>query len=243
MTMILGLEGDAAAPLPSSSSPITANSPSAKPAKSHFSAETDISLLKEILLYGPYAAKHGCITEKWDAVTASMRRLMNDDSITRVRVRERFSMLIARFKADELKSLRSSGTEEAFGEREVLLTDLTQRIREVEDAEKKPKTLDVGTDARRLSLASLKEKKAIDGEVVEVPDLKRRKIDIAMVLQSAMNRNHDTRMKELEFQKDQWQEMVRSSREDREQQFWHMNSVMEMLGNVIGMVKRNDSNQ
>lgn len=91
-------------------------------------------MLKEILLYEPCVAKHGCIADKWDAVTASMHRLTNDGGI-RVRAGERPSMLVALFKTDELKSLRSSGTEEAFGEREVLPTGLTQGIKEAEDWE------------------------------------------------------------------------------------------------------------
>ncbi|ORY38864.1 hypothetical protein BCR33DRAFT_741354 [Rhizoclosmatium globosum] len=90
----------------------------------------------------PFNAGHGTTGEAWERVATNVNTAMglhNDADVkaTGKNAFERFKELLKKFKADEMESLRDSGTEEEFEEREQLLSDL--RDLRVEKKAKKSK--------------------------------------------------------------------------------------------------------
>ncbi|KAJ3277879.1 hypothetical protein HDU79_002071, partial [Rhizoclosmatium sp. JEL0117] len=77
----------------------------------------------------PFSAGHGKTGEAWERVATNVNTAMglhNDADVkaTGKNAFKRFKELLKKFKADEMESLRASGTEEEFEEREQLLSDL-----------------------------------------------------------------------------------------------------------------------
>lgn len=79
-------------------------------------------------------------------------------------LRERFGLLMKKFKRDEMDSLRKSGTDEEFDEREQLLTELVELVagaaaRSEEKKEKKAKLVAQGSQLRDAAMLTLKRKR------------------------------------------------------------------------------------
>ncbi|KAJ3028475.1 UNVERIFIED_CONTAM: hypothetical protein HDU68_001622 [Siphonaria sp. JEL0065] len=126
-----------------------------------FNAATDIALLKEIEHIQPYDAPHGQKAERWVEVSSRFNQACDfggNKTATPKNCQNRFEELIKRFKQDEMDSLRASGTEEEFNEREQLLTDIIELMQEAIDskADKKRKR-DVDDDIRETNGSKIRE--------------------------------------------------------------------------------------
>ncbi|KAJ3009487.1 UNVERIFIED_CONTAM: hypothetical protein HDU68_002645 [Siphonaria sp. JEL0065] len=112
----------------------------------------DIALLKEVEQIQPYSAPHGKTAERWEQVTARFNNACafsdNKEASTK-NCQARFTDLVKKFKQEEMESLRASGTEEEYSEREQLLTDLVDLMKEAEDAKSDKKRKKAADDDLR----------------------------------------------------------------------------------------------
>ncbi|KAI8840887.1 hypothetical protein BC829DRAFT_420724 [Chytridium lagenaria] len=113
-----------------------------------FNPSIDVELLKLVLDLQPFAAGYGKVKDKWQAVADGLRAIVTDfgenykpDSLNPAAARRRFDTLVDSFKKEEMDSLRASGTDEEYEERERLLTDILEMMEfhELEKAEKNEK--------------------------------------------------------------------------------------------------------
>ncbi|KAG9412797.1 hypothetical protein AC1031_015696 [Aphanomyces cochlioides] len=86
-----------------------------------FKASTDVDLLREVMRAQPFAADYGQTGRRWEELSGSM-----------------FEDLVVNFKKDTLNSLRASGTDEEYNEREQLLHDIVD-LMDVTNNEKQEK--------------------------------------------------------------------------------------------------------
>ena len=91
-----------------------------------FNAHRDIILLQEVMSLTPFRAAHGQVEAKWAEVADHVNVALDVDgaAVTAKSARKRFNFLVKKMRADEADSLRKSGVEEDFDERERLLTDI-----------------------------------------------------------------------------------------------------------------------
>ncbi|RHY13658.1 hypothetical protein DYB32_010908 [Aphanomyces invadans] len=92
-----------------------------------FKSASDVDLLKEVIHIQPYDAPYGAVKSRWDEVAANMC-MMYGDGLTSVSCRKRFDDLLDAFKRNTISSLRASGTEEEYNEREQLLQDIVDLV-------------------------------------------------------------------------------------------------------------------
>ena len=97
-----------------------------------FSVPEDIDLLKEIMLVCPHEAPYGQTAARWEEVGQHMRAI-HGTGLTTIGCRKRSDDLMTAFKRDTIKSLRASGSEEQYNEREQLLQDLSDMVRPPEN--------------------------------------------------------------------------------------------------------------
>ncbi|RHY14925.1 hypothetical protein DYB32_010807 [Aphanomyces invadans] len=95
-----------------------------------FTIAADVDLLKEVALVAPYDAAYGQTTARWDEIGDNMRSI-HGDTITASSCRKRFDDLLSAFKKATLKALRASGTEEEYNERDQLLQDIVDMVKEL----------------------------------------------------------------------------------------------------------------
>jgi hypothetical protein len=88
-----------------------------------FTTPVDIDLLKEVMFVCPHEAPYGQTSARWDEVGEHLRDLHSAE-ITAAGCRKRHDDLITAFKKAATKSLRASGTDEEYLEREQLLKTL-----------------------------------------------------------------------------------------------------------------------
>jgi hypothetical protein len=93
-----------------------------------FTAPVDIDLLKEVMFVCPHDASYGQASARWEEVAEHMQGLHGAD-VTAAGCRKRYDDLVSAFKKDTVTSLRASGTEEQYEEREQLLQDLSDLVR------------------------------------------------------------------------------------------------------------------
>ncbi|KAI8830976.1 hypothetical protein BC829DRAFT_423334 [Chytridium lagenaria] len=113
-----------------------------------FNPSIDVELLKLVLDLQPFAAGYGKVKDKWQAVADGLRAIVTDfgenykqDSLNPAAARRRFDTLVDSFKKEEMDSLRASGTDEEYEEKERLLTDILEMMEfhDLEKAEKNEK--------------------------------------------------------------------------------------------------------
>ncbi|OXA37796.1 CUE domain-containing protein 2 [Folsomia candida] len=92
-----------------------------------FKAGDDISLLREVIVEEPFAAPHGEINRRWESIVGRLGGKYSAET-----ARKRFLLLVAEFKSENADQIKSSGTEEEYGERAQLLQDLVDRMADVE---------------------------------------------------------------------------------------------------------------
>ncbi|KAH6920816.1 hypothetical protein HPB50_028196 [Hyalomma asiaticum] len=98
--------------------------------RTRFTASDDISLLREVI-----ATEAVSDCSKWPEVAARLSYAAKvagqAKKFTARAVRDRFDLLLSQFSAADEANLRKSGTEEEYTEKEQLLTELLQLVREV----------------------------------------------------------------------------------------------------------------
>jgi hypothetical protein len=118
----------------------------------HYSEQEDIVILEEIIESRPFSVAHGKSQAAWqtvsDAVSVTIGRIVNAKS-----VRERFDVMIKKFKQDERASLRSSGTSEVITKKDALLEECVGLMGVSEVS--KSKSTKAKFDFRELSLIEL----------------------------------------------------------------------------------------
>ena len=153
----------------------------------HFTPQLDIQLLRVIVADPPFAARHGNVQEKWEAVQSRMSNMTGWKSL-----RDRFGLLVKQFKAQSMIQLRKSGTEEEYTERDKLLEEICELLAEEPKAPEKPKQLELSMAVRDHSMRTLKEKNAFltDESSSSSSPKKRKDMEIISLLKSQDERLH-----------------------------------------------------
>ncbi|KAG9409833.1 hypothetical protein AC1031_020139 [Aphanomyces cochlioides] len=136
-----------------------------------FKAASDIDLLKEVMLIQPFAAAYGQTKSCWEEFSDNLCAIYGS-VLTGQGCRKRFDDLMAAFKEQSTASLRASGTDEEYLERDQLLQDLSDMIdvillekktkKELKDDKVDRRETD-GHAIRDAAMYALK-RKSIDGE-------------------------------------------------------------------------------
>ena len=140
-----------------------------KPAR--FSPKFDVALLKEIVAKNPFSQKNSKVL--WAQIVVKMNVLLSqtrkDTAFTERGCRDRLKILVNAFKKETLTSLKASGTEEEYSERDLLLTEVVELMEEkeniVKETEKKEQEKEnQGVDIRRVSMQKLSNKRSCDSD-------------------------------------------------------------------------------
>ena len=132
----------------------------------------DDALLREVLLLEPYQFKAGSKDRGavWNTIAENLNKL--DMKVTQRSVRERFEKLLKEFKKKEAVEARASGIEVDFTERDMVMTDILERISAAEDEmvnkkEKEKKEMAVAEDMRMKAterMAETRKRKSNESE-------------------------------------------------------------------------------
>ncbi|ETW05092.1 hypothetical protein H310_04120 [Aphanomyces invadans] len=87
-----------------------------------FITQVDIDFLKEVMAVCPHDAPYGQTLARWEDFVEHMREMHGPD-LTTAGCRKRLDDLMAAYKKNTVQSLRASGTEEEYNEREQLIQD------------------------------------------------------------------------------------------------------------------------
>ena len=102
-----------------------------------FSAKDDIALLKEVISLFPYGEPHGMMGKAWETIYANFKKHCHQvgkktEAPTSAGLKRRIGELLKQWSKEEVHSLRKSGTDEDFEEKEMLLTDLTELMENID---------------------------------------------------------------------------------------------------------------
>ena len=153
----------------------------------HFTPYLDIQLLRVIVADPPFAARHGNVQEKWEAVQSRMSNVTGWKSL-----RDRFTLLVKQFKAQSMIQLKKSGTEEEYTERGKLLKEICELMAEEPKTSEKSKQLELSMAARDHSMKTLKEENALlsDESSPSSSPKERKDMEIISLLKSQDERLH-----------------------------------------------------
>ncbi|KAG9415752.1 hypothetical protein AC1031_000130 [Aphanomyces cochlioides] len=141
-----------------------------------FKAATDVDVLREVMRIQPFSADYGQTGRRWDELSRCMCEIHGDGSVNSYSCRRRFEDLLQNFKKDNMASLRASGTEEEYTERDQLLQDIVDMMDASNSGkiEKKStkmakikKREDDSDDVRRLAMTAMKRKRESTGDDAE----------------------------------------------------------------------------
>ncbi|XP_062580715.1 uncharacterized protein LOC134242626 [Saccostrea cucullata] len=93
-----------------------------------FSMKDDIELLKEVSSVNPFS---GDSVNKWAEIAENFMMAHEGVALDGRRCRERTSLLLSYFKADDRDKLYRSGTDEEYGEKEQLLQEVLELSEQV----------------------------------------------------------------------------------------------------------------
>lgn len=135
-----------------------------------FAAIDDVVMLRLVNAKQPWTAKKTMVA--WEAIAAALAKIDEFGVVDKkgAAVKSRFELLKKTFKADELESLKKSGVDEEFEEREQLLTDIVSRIEAYEEGCAKEREFQkqkmTGIEAsglvcRSLAMQSLQEQRLV----------------------------------------------------------------------------------
>ncbi|ETV99807.1 hypothetical protein H310_07849 [Aphanomyces invadans] len=106
---------------------------SAKKKPAHrFTLQQDVDLIKEVISVSPHDAPYGQLSTRWAEVGQNMQAIYASN-LTASGCQKRCDELLVAFHKDNIASLRASGTEENYNEREQLLQDLSDMIDSIAD--------------------------------------------------------------------------------------------------------------
>ncbi|KAK6180680.1 hypothetical protein SNE40_008685 [Patella caerulea] len=206
-----------------------------EPQNVRFWPALDILLLKEVISKRPNDSK------SWESVAKSVNevlQIIRPNSQVSVRAcRSRKQDLLQKFKKDELSSLRASGTDEEYGEREQLLTEICSF--EIEEKGKasalEKKKQEQGEDVKRLAMQTLTGTKRTSMETEEddiVTPTKQRKshlstptADYITFLREKHSEESKLKWEQLELDKKKFE----LEKEEREARLQKDRQMMELL--------------
>ena len=206
-----------------------------KPAR--FSPKYDIALLKEIVAQNPFAQKNCKV--KWLHIVFNMNALLSqtrtDIAFTERGCKDRLKILINAFKKDTLASLKASGTEEEYSERDQLLTKVVELMEEKENVAKETEKKEYakeeqGVDIRRISMQKLSKKTTGDSDSESKgvsPPINKKKVVQGYVEYLREKDEADRKLKEEELKLKQEQLELEKKRE--EQRMQRENLMMNLL--------------
>ncbi len=123
----------------------------------------DIALLKEVAAINPYGKEKNA--KEWDSIVDNVNStLKNGKTVTHRGCKDRMKTLLKAHRKAEMQSLKASGTEEEFTERDALLTEVNELCTEAakvkegkkEAQEDEKKKEEQGKDIREAAMQSLK---------------------------------------------------------------------------------------
>jgi hypothetical protein len=102
-----------------------------------FSAKDDIALLKETISLFPHGEPHGLMGKAWETICVNFKRHCHQvgkkaEAPTSAGLKRRIGELLKQWAKEEIQSLRKSGTDEDFEEKEMLLTDLSEMMENID---------------------------------------------------------------------------------------------------------------
>ncbi|KAH6942609.1 hypothetical protein HPB50_008434 [Hyalomma asiaticum] len=103
-------------------------SPAQRKPRKRFRIDEDLCLLKEVACADPFSNPTA-----WEDVLRNVMLAVNRE-LTICSIKERVDLLIGYFRQQDTANLRKSGTEEQYGEREQVLQNITDLIREADYA-------------------------------------------------------------------------------------------------------------
>ena len=138
-----------------------------------FKPQDDVDLLKLVVVDPPFRAKHGQTQQKWVELLSKL-----DLDISWRTLRDRFNLLVKQFKTTNADNLKKSGTEEEYTEKEVLLQEICDLMRESETSQDSSQT---GKEIRENSLKHLNQ---TETNFISTPKRKK-ETDILQILPDA----------------------------------------------------------
>ena len=110
-----------------------------------FSAKDDVALLKEVISIFPQAAGRGKSEEQWLIVHSQFKKYhatlrIDVEAPSSKTIKAHVKLLTEYWRKEELASLRKSGCEEEYEEKEHLLTDLAEMLNEIDSLKENQKT-------------------------------------------------------------------------------------------------------
>ncbi|XP_067122380.1 chromatin assembly factor 1 subunit A-like [Centruroides vittatus] len=166
-----------------------------------FSCCHDILLLKEVVAVNPYAYENPKVA--WINISEKLQTYYDVDGR---RCRERTSLLLQYYDKNDEASLRRSGTEEEFMERNRLLQEVRELKYEAQMTTEKPTLL---APRRQIGDASVASLRASSPEIPSDEDTnfsrKRKQNFLVSYLQSKQDRQFRLRQEELNLKKEQLQ--------------------------------------
>ncbi|OQR85687.1 hypothetical protein ACHHYP_11545 [Achlya hypogyna] len=106
-----------------------------------WSEAEDIALLRQVHAGRPFAAPFGKVMQAWDAMATILTAC---DQVARPdlddkKAQHRFTLLLAKHSARNKDAAAASGVSEDYGEREILLDDLSSAVEDLKDVKIKEK--------------------------------------------------------------------------------------------------------
>ncbi|SPQ99091.1 unnamed protein product (mitochondrion) [Plasmodiophora brassicae] len=99
------------------------------PTHKRFAAWPDVLLLRAANDIKPWEAKYGKVMAVWDLIAARLANTigfgLKKDGAS---LKKRFELIVDQFRKDDQESLKKSGVEEEFTEKQELLTDIVTRM-------------------------------------------------------------------------------------------------------------------
>ena len=134
--------------------------------RARFTPKFDIALLQEVIAQNPFAQKNS--KTKWIQIVAKINALLletrNDIVFTERGCKDRLRILVNAFKKEPLTSVKASGTEEEYTERDQLLPEVIELLGEKENTlkemeRKEQEKEEQGVDIRGISMVKLSKKR------------------------------------------------------------------------------------
>ncbi|VDI26134.1 Hypothetical predicted protein [Mytilus galloprovincialis] len=126
-----------------------------------FQTKDDLVLLREVLAKNPFQNKSA-----WNEIASAVADTRSNLQVDARRVRERTHLLIDQHKKSNADSLKSSGIDEEYGEKETLLDEILSLVEDEEkqkekQKEKKETEENRGKDIRKRAMENLTPKKVM----------------------------------------------------------------------------------
>ncbi|XP_064617313.1 uncharacterized protein LOC135481418 [Liolophura sinensis] len=208
----------------------------------------DIVLLKEVLAVDPYRLDRN--TEEWEKISTNVNSSLTGTKKVSVRgCKDGMKTLLKAHRRAEMMSLKASGTDEEYTERDVLLTDVDEMEREAakckeekkgaQSAEKQKE--EQGKEIREAAMQSLKRSGENAGQDDAASPKKRRsgRTDFTTyfeMLREKNNKDAELKAKQLELEKEKFD----LERREREFRMERDSLMMDLIRQLIDK-KNNES--